>query len=191
MDFLNKLVDEVHKENERWWLDLETSKPKERSVGEMCMLMVSEVAEAMEGARKDLMDDKLPHRKMLEVELADVVIRLLDFAGGLRLTLYKVGRTAIPQENIPTALLHICNQIYKLYGSVPYGSVTMRTCKDVSTFEHTEMCTKASAVLGMVSDFCVDNQLDLWGAVEEKRAYNRTRIDHTIEHRKSEGGKKW
>ena len=35
----------------------------------------------MEGDRKNLMDDKLPHRKMLEVELADAVIRIFDLAG--------------------------------------------------------------------------------------------------------------
>jgi hypothetical protein len=52
-------------------------------VGTKLMLVVSEVAEAMEGHRKNLMDDKLPHRKMLEVELADAVIRCFDLAGGL------------------------------------------------------------------------------------------------------------
>jgi NTP pyrophosphatase (non-canonical NTP hydrolase) len=31
------------------------------------------------------MDDKLPHRKGLEVELADAMIRILDMAGGLGL----------------------------------------------------------------------------------------------------------
>jgi hypothetical protein len=33
------------------------------------------------------MDDKLPHRKMLEVELADAVIRIFDMAEGLKLDL--------------------------------------------------------------------------------------------------------
>lgn len=51
------------------------------------MLIVSELAEAMEGDRKDLMDDKLPHRKMLEVELADAMIRIGDLAGALGLDL--------------------------------------------------------------------------------------------------------
>lgn len=51
------------------------------------MLIVSEVSEAMEGDRKDLMDDKLPHRKMLEVELADAMIRIADLAGALKLDL--------------------------------------------------------------------------------------------------------
>lgn len=47
---------------------------------EKIALMHSELSEALEGLRKDLMDDKLPHRKMVEVELADVVLRLMDYA---------------------------------------------------------------------------------------------------------------
>jgi len=35
----------------------------------------------MEGYRKNLMDDKLKHRTMFEVELADVFIRIFDIAG--------------------------------------------------------------------------------------------------------------
>lgn len=54
---------------------------KPREVGTDLMLIVSEVAEAMEGARKDLYDDKITHRKMLEVELADAIIRIFDTAG--------------------------------------------------------------------------------------------------------------
>ena len=65
-----------------WWSDLTTGKPKERNKGELLMLMVSEIAEAMEGERKDLMDDHLPHRRMAEVELADAVIRIMDYCGG-------------------------------------------------------------------------------------------------------------
>lgn len=65
-----------------WWTDLETGKRKDRNRGELLMLIVSEVSEAMEGERKNLMDDKLPTRKMAEVELADAVIRICDYAGG-------------------------------------------------------------------------------------------------------------
>lgn len=57
------------------------------NVGEKLMLIVSEVAEAMEGHRKNLMDDKLPHRSMVEVELADTVIRIFDLAGAMKLDL--------------------------------------------------------------------------------------------------------
>lgn len=47
----------------------------------------SELSEAMEGHRKGLKDDKLPHRPMIEVELADCVIRIADLAGALGLDL--------------------------------------------------------------------------------------------------------
>lgn len=56
-------------------------------VGQKLMLIVSEVAEAMEGHRKGLQDDKLPHRPMIEVELADAVIRIADLAGAMGLDL--------------------------------------------------------------------------------------------------------
>ena len=52
-----------------------------REDGTMIALIHSEVSEAMEGLRKGLMDDHLPHRPMAEVELADVIIRVMDLAG--------------------------------------------------------------------------------------------------------------
>jgi len=64
-----------------WWHDLQTGELKKRNTGELLMLMVSELAEAMEGDRKNLMDEHLPQRKSVEVELADCVIRIFDFAG--------------------------------------------------------------------------------------------------------------
>ena len=65
-----------------WWSDLETGERKQRNKGELLMLIVSEIAEAMEGERKNLIDDHLPHRRMAEVELADAMIRIFDYAGG-------------------------------------------------------------------------------------------------------------
>lgn len=50
-------------------------------------LIHSEISEAMEGDRKGLMDDKLPHRQMREVELADAVIRIFDLAGAYSMDL--------------------------------------------------------------------------------------------------------
>lgn len=50
-------------------------------------LIHSEVSEAMEGDRKGLMDDHLPHREMREVELADAVIRIFDLAGAYAMDL--------------------------------------------------------------------------------------------------------
>ncbi len=73
--------------NAGWWKDIETGEEvdKQALVPEKLCLIHSEISEAMEGHRKDLMDDKLPHRKMIEVELADAVIRIADLAGALGL----------------------------------------------------------------------------------------------------------
>lgn len=79
---LNEMAERVHIANAKWWTDLNTGETIKRNVGELLMLMVSELAEAMEGDRKNLMDTHLPNRPMVEVELADCVIRILDFAAG-------------------------------------------------------------------------------------------------------------
>jgi hypothetical protein len=71
----------------QWWINIETGEPLKRNIGELLCLVHSEISEAMEGARKDRMDDHLPHRKQIEVELADALIRIFDIGGGLGLDL--------------------------------------------------------------------------------------------------------
>ena len=78
---LNTMSKVIRQMNDHWWRDPLTGELVFRNSGEQFMLMVSEIAEAMEGHRKNLMDDKLPHRRMVEVELADAIIRILDYAG--------------------------------------------------------------------------------------------------------------
>lgn len=117
IDALNELSKEIHESNviAGWWSDLkfdkklqdlkdtgmdeatalnvlktlgiEKSTLKTRNTGELLCLVHSEISEAMEGDRKNLMDDKLPHRKMIEVELADALIRIFDIAGAKGLDL--------------------------------------------------------------------------------------------------------
>ena len=90
--FITCLADKIHADNVKagWWTDLKTGEDlhgvdangkHKRNIPEMLMLIVSEVSEAMEGHRKKLNDDKLPHRPMLKVELIDAVIRILDLLG--------------------------------------------------------------------------------------------------------------
>lgn len=66
-----------------WWTDLETGEDLhgKRNMYELLALVHSEVSEALEGRRKNLPDDKLPHRPMFRVELIDAIIRLLDILG--------------------------------------------------------------------------------------------------------------
>lgn len=84
---LNDFADKVHVANQKWWEDPATGEPIERNVGEMLMLVTSELSEALEGHRKNKMDDHLPHRKNFEVEIVDAFIRLFDISAGLHLDL--------------------------------------------------------------------------------------------------------
>jgi len=119
---INELVKDIHSKNVEagWWNDPITGKNLKDDpyvMGTKLLLVVSEIAEATEGFRKDLMDDKLTHRKCIEVELADAIIRICDIAGALN--------------------------------------------------------------------------LDLAGAIEEKRSFNSVRQDHKVENRVKKGGKKF
>ena len=92
---VQKLQDSCHSASRRagWWANSALDAVNTREpfglalVGQKLCLIHSEVSEAMEGHRKDLMDDKLPHRPMIEVELADAVIRIADLAGAMCLDL--------------------------------------------------------------------------------------------------------
>lgn len=79
---LNEFAAYCHQANQKWWQDPRTGQPITRNKGELLCLIHSEISEAMEGERKNLMDDKLPHRRMAEVELADALIRIFDYAAG-------------------------------------------------------------------------------------------------------------
>lgn len=95
---INHLVNYFHGKSKAagWWeedgRDLTTDKYVHAT---KLMLVVTELAEAMEGLRKGLMDDKLPHRKMGEVELADALIRICDLAGCLG---YDLGGAVVEKD---------------------------------------------------------------------------------------------
>lgn len=84
---LTKAMQLAHKtaSDAGWYKNPTTGEDIKRNFGEVLMLMVSELAEALEADRKGLMDDKLPDRDGREVELADCVIRIFDTAAALGL----------------------------------------------------------------------------------------------------------
>ncbi len=80
---LNEFAAQIHAANHHWWHDSDGNRLN-RNKGELLMLIVSEIAECMEGERKSLMDSHLPARPAAEVELADALIRMLDYAAANR-----------------------------------------------------------------------------------------------------------
>ena len=175
---LNLLAAECHAANQHWWHDPATGKRLDRNRGELFMLMVSEVSEAMEGERKNLMDDHLPHRRMAEVELADTVIRIMDYAGAKRFNLDSdVGKHYLPPlpENKGDALMQIVDDL-------------SAACR--APFDHIACSHLARAIL-LIIRYASRHGYDLDGAVAEKRAYNLHRADHKAEARLAVNGKKW
>lgn len=75
-------VDECHKiAKEKGFWD------KERNVGEMLMLVVTELGEALEAHRTNQFG--FEQKDTFEDEVADVFIRLFDFCGGLNIDVEK------------------------------------------------------------------------------------------------------
>ena len=74
----NMVSDEVHQtaQAKGWW-------EGERNEGEIIALIHSELSEALEALRAgNPQDDKIPMFKGVETELADVIIRIMDYATG-------------------------------------------------------------------------------------------------------------
>jgi hypothetical protein len=178
---LNELAAEIHAANSRWWHDLETGERLDRNKGEMLMLILSELAEAMEGERKNLRDDHLPERMMAEVELADVLIRIYDFAGGFGYPLYIATDVCLPLGNRANSLLHICRDICNVADEL----------ERESPYHDEAVGYALSIAIADVYQYAEDCGYDVDSAMVEKRAYNVTRADHQREARLAAGGKKF
>lgn len=73
-----------------WWKG-------ERNDGELIALMHSELSEALEAIRQgNPPDDKIPEFTGVEAELADVIIRIMDFAAAKG---YRVGEAVVAKIN--------------------------------------------------------------------------------------------
>lgn len=89
---LNGFVSMIHAANQEagWWTDPMTGEDLRKNpyvVATKMMLIVSEISEAVEAYRKDLMDSHLPNRPGVEAEMADAFIRIADLCGVLGLDL--------------------------------------------------------------------------------------------------------
>lgn len=185
----------VNQLNAKWWHDPATGFAIVRNKGQMRMLMISEISEAMEGERKDLMDDKLPHRRMAEVEIADLVIRLADYTAGWGYVIHDrwPDRTDIKGRHlVPKPLLHWQDYTDKS----DKGELLELLCVDVINIGRPGRINSTvedylAVLLFNAEYYCWLFGYDLWGAVWEKLEYNKTRKDHQAEARLRAGGKAW
>ena len=80
-EVLNETARICRAEADRWYHSPITGELLFLNHGERFALMHSELSEAFEAVRKDKMDDHLPMRRGVEAELADAMIRILDYCG--------------------------------------------------------------------------------------------------------------
>lgn len=232
---LNYYRDLCHEANRRWWLDLAKRCPsssgsdfsncardcpncqghnflnKTRSDGELLSLCVSELSEALEGHRKGLQDDKLPHRKMAEVELIDFLIRAFDMAGGRGWDLAPVvsrmqvqdplnpdgppiqpppfnpltgaSLDEIASHVITVTMPDFPTELMKITGYL----VDCSRYKRHADQQAKNLLQAIELTLALMRDLGFEIQL----AFDQKMAFNAHRADHKIENRVKDGGKKY
>ncbi len=165
-DGLSRFFDDVYQRNVKagWWTDIKTGEPKKRNVGELMMLMVTEMAEAYAAYRDGSADDKLPQYPGLGVEMGDLLIRIGDFCGALA-----AGNLVGPSD---------------AYN--PGDDMFRAVCAIADDYE---AIRKTPAAVGAIELGTAMLPQDVAVMVDAKLAYNATRADHKIENRLKEGGK--
>ena len=152
-----------------WW-------EGERCIDTCFQLISTELAEATEGERKDLMDDKLPNRRMGEVELADTLIRLFDLAGYFGWKYYPTPDLDFYDKTIIAKHWNCNILLVNLYR------------------DHKSMHLIADYSYSSLSDYIIrianEAEYNIWEALEEKLEFNLHRLDHTKEERAKAHGKK-
>ncbi len=183
--FYEEMAREIHADNIAvgWW-----DNPDE-CLYQKLQLVSTEIAEATEGARKNLMDTHLSHRKMEEVEYADAMIRILDIGGKLRLE-YIVGEDphhyCLPTSSVGKQHLGINATIVNMADSLrTYSNAPDRRILQLMTSE------AYSAVINSIMKVASNRNCDVITAMEEKIIYNAQRADHKRENRAEANGKKF
>ena len=183
MNTINELIEKAHSQAKEmgWW-------DQPRNTGELLMLIVSECGEALEAHRSGKqanvpLHDYLtthgePHddpssdrwinsfktniKDTFEDELADIVIRIADLAGGMDMKIRCSIIDSIPSTgNVGEDLMFVTECIAML-------GIDKRT-KGVWLDDW------LSTAMAAVSGIAKAHNIDLWRHIELKLAYNRTR----------------
>lgn len=177
-EFLNAKAQEIFANNKVWHYD-EDGSLIEHNDGKRKMLIVSEIAEAMEGHRKNLMDDHLPQFKMLDVEMADTFIRTLDQATRDKITI---------DVNLNDHIFNVTDTDDECEGLLLLVDCVISWYWEGSHYEESAV---VDYLISSIFKYCEKFNINLLPIVEAKLAYNLNRADHKRENMNAEGGKKF
>lgn len=185
-----------------WWTDKNTGESLvgKRPLGMISALIHSEFSEAMEGLRKDLNDDHLPERKMVEVEIADAAIRAYDFLGSE----ISLSPTMVDDRVLETATDYVKTTLEELKPETPVDYIAAMHVLTSDGYASCALCfpeypeagnsafaERCLAIIIGCETFSEEFGYDLQGAMKDKLAYNLNRADHKLENRNKEGGKQF
>jgi hypothetical protein len=166
-DSLRAFFQDVHARNVKagWWSDITTGEPKKRSVGELLMLFVTEIAEAYDAYINFARDDKLTEYPGFGVEMADLGIRWADLCGAAM-----AGRIVefTDTQNPGDEMFREVAKIARAYEAI---RKTPDAIGDPETGEFVPV-------------------MDIAIMTDAKLDFNAKREDHKIENRLKEGGKR-
>ena len=173
----------AHNVDVGWWDD------PDECLFQKLQLVSTEIAEATEGARKNLMDTHLTERIMEEVEYADAMIRILDLGGRLKLAF---NEDAVPhpwcvptnsighqQLGLNAALIELSAALAEYEAFVP------------QRVYHLVLEVTYSDLIASIMKVSANRGYQLFTAIDEKLEYNKHRADHKRENREKSEGKKF
>lgn len=185
MERLKELVHTSYEiaKSKGWW-------DKERSFAALTLLMQSEISEALEDYRakkgltevwyersqKPMSDIPIclgsssnPNDKFCGIpsELADVVIRIADFAGHYGLTLKPLSNVSSTKD-FETSLARVSMQISRAFDTLDSNGLS-----EPGSQAMVSICLSLAVQHLMV--MCEANGIDLWKAIQIKTEFNRTR----------------
>lgn len=186
---------------DKWWRDPATGKYVQRDMGEMLMLMVSDVSEGFEGERKSLMDDHLPKYRSLFVELADCAIRTFDVLHHQSVDAGLAFRSAVKLTSLSFVELSVQptvgGRLLVIVSAIVDASVAWRRDQRdrmAGSWNPAELPRRLAHVILLIEhmfSLCGQSNAQMVEIIRMKLLYNEQRADHTNEARLGPNGKKW
>ena len=183
---LNELSKQIHAQNKvaGWWDN------PDLCIYQTLQLISTEIAEATEGERKNLMDVHLPHRRMGEVALADALMRALDIGGRYG---WQVDEKTRPVQEAVSGMSIAGKHLYLnacLIGLTHRVRLNDRHSRSLEDPEKAIIYHYSRLVKSIV-EVAGSREYDIYSALLEKLEYNKTRVDHSKEMRAKPNGKKF